>query len=721
MSVQLRLFDKADKEIAKLPRPVKGAIYDFQRKFRDDPTGNGLRFKHLKGESRLFSARVTDDYRAILLQVSGTEYILLAVRPRGEAYENLDRYAVDVNPVSGGIEFIDVATAAEVAAAAKALGGERVPAVPIPSASPSTEVVTPLFAAYPVERLLELGVAEPLLPLIAKITTEEELLGLTEYAPRLTTEVLLALHDGSTPEEVLEQVTAPVRAEEPVDVADYTAALSRPSTLVTTDDAVIRVALEQNFARWQVFLHPVQRKVVERHYNGPARVSGGPGTGKTIVALHRVRHLAERLSASAGKDILLTTYNKNLAADLSGRLRELAGKDIFDRVEVINIDRLASKVVAEAEPGAHRHHWMDDSQALNLWAAVLLELDESTWEPQFLHDEWSQVVLGQAITSRDDYFRARRVGRTRTLNRAQRAVIWRLVEQFTKRLADDNMWTFRQMAARAARIEQDRARRREYRYRHVVVDEAQDLSPAHWLLLRAMVEQGPNDMFLAGDTHQRIYDNYVSLGSLGINIRGRSTRLTLSYRSTHEILTVAEVLLGGANWDDLDGGTDTLDGYRSVLHGPRPVLRGYQTSADELAGIAEQVGKWLPSDGDPSIGIAVPERRQVAQVEEYLTGHGIDASAVGANGPRKPDSVHVGTLHRFKGLEYQHMLIAGVSDGAVPAPRAAQLKLTDPADYDRALKQARSLLFVAATRARDALTITWHGRPSFLLAQEADD
>ena len=246
-----------------------------------------------------------------------------------------------------------------------------------------------------------------------------------------------------------------------------------------------------------------------------------------------------------------------------------------------------------------------------------------------------------------------------------------------------------------------------------MVDEAQDLSPAHWMLLRAMVAPGPNDMFLVGDTHQRIYDSYVSFGSLGIAIRGRSSRLTLSYRSTHEILTTAEALLGRQVWDDLDGGTDTLAGYRSVLRGPRPELRGYPTWADELAAMARQVREWLPTDGTPpSIGVAVPSRRLQAEAETYLTDHGIPATTLGAEGPRKPDAVHVGTLHRFKGLEYQQMLVAGVSAGLIPDARIADHRETDPVRYERELKQARSLLFVAATRARDALTITWHGTPS---------
>ncbi|MGH3279223.1 MAG: UvrD-helicase domain-containing protein, partial [Trebonia sp.] len=557
-----------------------------------------------------------------------------------------------------------------------------------------------------------LGVAGPLLPLIAKITAEEELLGLLEYAPPLTAEVLFALHDGMTPDEVLEQVTAPVRAEDHVDVTDYATALTRPATLVTTDDVALQAALQGDFSRWQVFLHPVQRKIVERSYNGPARVSGGPGTGKTIVALHRVVHLADRRPVDSGRDILFTTFNKNLAADLRSRLLELAGRELLDQVEVVNIDALAAKVVTEAAPGTRRH-WMDDSKAVGAWETLLLELGVTGWDARFLYDEWSQVVLGQALGAREEYFRARRAGRGRTLNRVQRAEIWQLVEQFTKRLREQNLWTFRQVAAEAARIERGNADAGKHRYKHLVVDEAQDLSPAHWMLLRAMVAPGPNDMFLAGDTHQRIYDSYASLGSLGIKIRGRSSRLTLSYRSTHEILTTAEALLGRQAWDDLDGGIDTLAGYRSLLRGPRPELHGYPAWTDELAAIARQVKEWLPTGGGiPSIGVAVPTRRLQHEAETYLNGHGIPATTLGADGPRKQDAVHVGTLHRFKGLEYQQMLVAGVSAGLIPDARIAGRRDTDPVRYERELKQARSLLFVAATRARDALTVSWHGTPS---------
>src|ERR1700761_10247 len=251
MNVQLRLLDKAAKEIGKLPRAVKGAIYDFQSKFRDDPDSPGLPFKQPPGNSRLYAARVTADYRALLLRVTGTDYLLVAVKPRGSVYENLDRYAFGVNQVSGGIEFVDVVSTQEaalaIAAEAPSLVAAVAAAVPGEPPAPPTAVPASLFSAYPPEQLLALGVAEPLLPLIAKLTTEEELLALAEVAPQLTSEVLLALHDGLTPDEGLEKVTTPVRPDEPVDVTDYGAALHRPATMVTTDDTALQAALEGDF------------------------------------------------------------------------------------------------------------------------------------------------------------------------------------------------------------------------------------------------------------------------------------------------------------------------------------------------------------------------------------------------------------------------------------------------------------------------------------------
>ncbi|MCM3882706.1 UvrD-helicase domain-containing protein [Frankia sp. R82] len=737
--VTLRILERADKEILALPRVVKGAVYEFQSKFRADPQHPSLRFKQLKG-SRLCSARVGQDHRALLLHAGNSDYLLVSVKDRKDAYDDLTRYSYEINQVTGGIEVIDL-SAVTNSLAGRMLAAAEPGSTPAPAHSPAPDQVPApaerLFSGLDDQTLLDLGVAATLLPSVRTLRTEEQLLQFVECVPQLTSDVLIALHDGKSVDEVLDIVTRPVAAPGLVDREDFATAVGRPSTPVTSDDEALRAILAESFARWQVFLHPTQHRLAHTTYSGPARVSGGPGTGKTIVALHRARHLITHLpSGSNGKPILFTTFNRNLAGDLRARLLELAGPEHTARVDIINIDSLAARVVSEADDARRRTIGQDAE--IREWSAMLLELGETRWSAEFLAAEWSQVILGQVLRSRADYFRARRPGRGRQLARQDRDAIWQLIERFTKRLADRGVWTWQQVAERAAELEMARAARAarsgdtassesgasipRYRYRHVIVDEAQDLSPAHWKLLRAMVPPGVDDLFLVGDTHQRIYDNVVSLGSLGVNIRGRSHRLTLSYRTTRQILGVALDLLHGESYDNLDDGAENLAGYRSLLNGDQPLFIGRTTWSDEQRTISAQIRTWLDvpqpthrTSTSGQLAVCVPTRALAADVLATLQADGISAAEIGPDGPPvggDTAAVHVGTMHRFKGLEYRQIIIAGAAHGLIPRGFLDRLQDSDPHRYQRERRKDRSLLFVAATRARDALLVTWHAAPS---------
>lgn len=736
----LRLLDKADKEIVKLDRAIVGAVYKFQHEFRKNPELPSFDLKPLKGHERLWSARVNREYRALLLRLEGNDWLLVSVKHRGHVHRNLDRLAYGINHITGAIEYVDLQVVEDGVLGPDA-GTVPDAGTSVPEAAPDA----PLFAEYTAKQLTSLGVAEPLVPIVLKLTTDDELLGLAEYAPRHTGEVLLRLRDGVPYQQVMEEVTAPVAvtAEEAPESArgeDWQAAADRSQAVVITDDSSLRSIIEEgDFGRWKVFLHPTQERLVGRTYSGPARVGGGPGTGKTIVALHRVKHLVDQLPPGHNKPVLFTTFNKNLAADLRSRLLSLGGPQTLARVDILHVDQLATRVVSEADPGNAKRR-IDDTQALREWRQLLVESGESRWDAEFLSDEWNQVILGQAVASRADYFRARRAGRGRSVTRPDRAEIWQLAERFTQRLDVKGLETHRQVAERAAQLEmarrhkiEERRRQEEerggpgnihaesgtgawlrYRYRHIVVDEAQDLGAAHWKMLRAMVPREANDLFLVGDTHQRIYDNQVTLGSLGINIRGRSAKLTLSYRTTREILGTAIGILEGTDYDDLDGSTDDLVGYRSVLHGGRPTLRSADSWDKELDLVAEQVQAWCDVPRE-SVAVCVPTNEKADEVVARLGRRGIMATKITADGARGTEGVHVGTMYRFKGLEYRCMIIAGVSEGLVPRLAVDTWERTDRLRHRRELQRARSLLFVAATRARDALTISWNGEPSRFL------
>jgi superfamily I DNA/RNA helicase len=286
--------------------------------------------------------------------------------------------------------------------------------------------------------------------------------------------------------------------------------------------------------------------------------------------------------------------------------------------------------------------------------------------------------------------------------------VWRIIQQFVAELQRQGLWTYFQLANEAAHIVQQSL---TTPYQHVIVDEAQDLHPAQWRLLRAVVAPGPDDLFIVGDPHQRIYDSHVSLASLGIAVRGRGRRLTMNYRTTQEILAWAVPLLGKAPVTGLDDEVDSLTGYRSPMHGRRPQVHAARTWDDELSALAAQLRSWLADGIEPhAIGIAARARYQVKEACTFLENDGIPAAALSAKGKR--NAVRAGTMHAMKGLEFQAVAVIGVSAGIVPMPKALTPAADDPVAHALDLQRERCLLFVACTRARDHLYVSHHAAPS---------
>lgn len=721
MTARLSLYQKAEQELYKLDRSVKAKFYDFCHIFRGNPDHPGLDLKPLKGDHRVFRAKIDQSYRALLAKTGindkGQEsWLVIAVRHRKHVYEEL---SVAINRITGEIEFVDLAVVGD--SVLQRAGVTLTPAEPeteAPQAVPAQPFrqprasATPLLADITAEDLRALGVTEQLINLALAVTDSDELDQLVTGAPLLSKDVLYGLAAGMGIDEVRKEITSQVEVELANDYAENLSAALARTTVTTVDDALKAAIEEGDFRAWKVFLHPTQAKLVGRHYNGPARVSGGPGTGKTIVALHRVKHLAEKLPPGHSKPILLTTFTKNLTTDLRARLASLLEPELLARVEITHIDQLAARVLSEnASPGSGKQR-VYDTVALGILREVLAEIDDHRWDAEFLLEEWDHVILGQSLGTRKAYFEARRAGRGRSLTRPERNQIWKLLDQFTARLDKDGVETWGQAAERAARYEMERAAKIEgrrdhketvggndlaqrddssgmrylnHRYQHIVVDEAQDLRAAHWKMLRAMVPKSPNDLFIAGDTHQRIYDHQVTLGTVGIDIRGRSSRLTLSYRTTREILAraIRVVAPKKISYDNLDDGTDNLDGYRSVLHGPAPDLVACHSWDDELAQLAAVVKNWREeiSTGDNgtrrdprgNLAVCVADRDMVSQVMHYLaTKAEITCAELTKDGPKGDGDVHIGTMHRFKGLEYQRLAIVGARDGVIPRTSAIE-------------------------------------------------
>ena len=131
-------------------------------------------------------------------------------------------------------------------------------------------------------------------------------------------------------------------------------------------------------------------------------------------------------------------------------------------------------------------------------------------------------------------------------------------------------------------------------YRAVVVDEAQDLGAEALKLIAAIAPKAgdkpaQDSLFIAGDAHQRIYGRKASMTKCGIDIRGRSRKLKVCYRTSDEIRRWAVGVLQGVTVDDLDDATDDLKGYRSLFHGRAPEIVFEKTSKAEFEALAEWI------------------------------------------------------------------------------------------------------------------------------------
>ena len=658
---------------------------------------------------------------------------------RGADAGSASTQAPDTEPVAAGSQPGDGGTAAGVALGAAAVPG----AVVVPSRDQA-----PVWPdGLTVEMLHdELGIDVRLGAAALAAQRESQLLDLASTA-RVSWQggALLNLATGATIEEIREDFgLRPSRdvSTEPTD-ADLIAGLrtraARSTFTWLESDEDLRRAIEGlSFAEWQLFLHPQQRALVERRANGPLRVSGGAGTGKTVIAVHRAVELAKRDKTDGQEPrILLTTYTRNLADDLRRQIAQLEPRLPFTEklsepgVMVSGLDRVARMILqhagAKISPIAQEVIGQPRGRVLtypreNVWQEVLTlmgdELPEGLRSADFLESEYELIVLPQRVTTLKQYLRVRRPGRGVALDRSKRAAVWKAMERYRDRSADLGVTSFdEQLALAAAWLDHEAGDGKPRPFRHVLVDEAQDLTPAHLQLLRALVEPGPDDLFLAEDSHQRIYGKKITLSHYGIQVRGRSRRLTRNYRTTRQNLDVAFGILDPGTYEDMEGQAEEHH-YVSPRSGPEPLLLHASDRADELSKAAELLTVWLEQDrgsedsAPESIAILVRDRYQRDAVVNGLAQHGIEVRAVDREAAGRGRPV-VMTMHRAKGLEFRKVLLFDVSKNAIPRPLRDQ-QYSD-ADHDDALLRERSLLYVAATRARDQLAISWSGEASPLI------
>ena len=687
-------------------------VWEAVDKFRADPSHPSLNFEKLNaGDGRVWSFRASQKVRVLVLREGSVALLLEA--GHHDIYKKLSTGSFRYSPSTGFIGFIDTDSI---------VTGERADTI--------HRLTTPVAGDLPGvldhwadADLREAGFTDDALAALRTARTEEQLVELALPAGdiELAIDIMeLTPEQWRTPALIADDHEAEQRLRKAIE--DFGAAHGLSPFF--TPDEVAKIAAAP-IEDWMIFLHPDQRGVVRRRYEGPARVRGAAGTGKTVVALHRAAELAARFAAEDGEQrpILFTTYIKTLPPifkSLYGRLPNA----IPGAVDFVHVDSLARRVVNEEGLRAPI-----DTNAINAAYAKAFThvvapdtpLGKAKLTRDYLKDEISKVIKGRGISTLDHYLGIERTGRTVPFAEPLRRQVWDLRNAWDAEMSRRDTVDFSDVLLLA----RDAARgRKAPTYRAAIVDEAQDLTLVGLHLVRALVNGGagtdrPDGLLLVGDGAQRIYPGCFTLRQAGIEVTGRSTILKTNYRNTAEILGAAMAIAGDEPVEDLGEEYRRNEEVAQSLRagGVRPALVECSGPADESAFVLKRIRALVESGavryGD--IGVFVPTNKEVKALTSILRRAGIDHVDLNAWDGTGSDTVKVGTYHRAKGLEFKIVFLPGL-DERFPRPERGQ----GPEEYAEQRSLAVSQLFVAMTRARDALFVTTPGSPSPLLVEHLE-
>lgn len=695
--MRLFLSDSFFDKFVELPKNVQSRVRDFQKKFRDNSQSSAIHLEPITQfkDDSLRSARVDQDYRAILGSLGRDNFMLLWVDKHDSAYRWAQNKKFVWNEHTQTCQIIPIAVDEP----------EQVP-----ESVQSNEQPT-LLSQIGTEQLLKIGVPEELLGLVKGIKDLNDLDSQEKNLPQDAFENLFALFDGIDIEEIIADIEAG-KAKEGED--SLLSNNNKRRFVEITDDEYLAKIMEQGMEKWQLFLHPSQRKLVDSEYKGTTKVSGSAGTGKTIAALHRLKYLASNPTSK----VLFTTYTKSLKENLV----KLAVKmDVPVRnYELNNIDNVLMNIANKYQilpQGFDVLDYSGDDRSKALWSEVL-DSEVSEFDEEFMYAEYIDVIIYNNNKDLKAYLTQARTGRSKSLSRKQRTEVWKLKEKYEElkqqRHVVDRLELFNMAASYL--IEN-----KIHPYTNVIADEFQDFSNPELRFLRSLVAEGQNDLFLTGDPFQRIYSGRkINFGAAGINVRGkRSLKLKVNYRTTEEIKRIAVSVVKGVKYDDLDGGEENNKGYVSLVHGERPTYKILNSSSDEV----QQVVKYIEECIEEGIAlkdicIAARTRQLYRDVQDELHRSGTKYCEY-KNGAQigEKDGVAFCTFHSLKGLEYRVVILVGVNERSMPSKATQTTPFTgmDAAETKEYLAGIRSLLYVAITRARQMVFITGQGEKCGLL------
>lgn len=669
--------DSLGRLTAQEQKAVKTTAFDLQL----DPTSNGLSFHKLDRakDTNFWSVRVNADIR-IIVHRTAASILLVYVDHHDDAYKWAERRKIERHPTTGAMQLVEVRERVEEVEIFK----PREVVAPTPTAKPAAR----LFDNLRKFELMAFGVPEEWVNDV-RAATEETLFDLIEHLPQEAQEALLKLAVG-------EKVQPPEPA--PVEADPFAHPDAQRRFRVLTNAEELKQALDYPWDKWAVFLHPAQADLVERSFNGPTRVSGSAGTGKTIVALHRAVYLAR---VNPNSTVLLTTFSKALANSLRIKLASLVGGEpaIAARIVVKAISAVGYDLYSEqfgqpqiAAPAMVR----------SLITKAASEIEGHRFSAHFLVGEWEDVIDAWQLRTWDEYRDVSRLGRKTRIGGKQREALWAIFERVRAGLLERRIVTWADVFGR---LTESMAAKGSGPFDFAVIDEAQDLGVAEARFFAAIAKGRNDGLFFAGDLGQRIFQQPFSWKALGLDVRGRSHTLRINYRTSHQIRLHADRLLP-ATVSDVDGNAEGRRGTVSMFDGPPPMVVACTDASNECSVVGDWISARLREGCAPSeLGVFVRSDAELKRARAAVKAAGARAVELNDKVEVENGAVAISTMHFAKGLEFRSVVVMACDDDVIPQSDRIE-SVADDADLEEVYNTERHLLYVACTRARDHLLVT---------------
>lgn len=661
--------------------------------WRENPENSSSNFEKLKyAGSNIYSIRANTEWRIIMAKLDGVYFLLHTGGEHDKTNDWAKNKRIDRNIITGAIQLVSI----NIEEVHHQIEKQETP--------DDNEGV---FEGFEADELLLLGVPDEWIDTVKKVKNEEQFMNLWDVLPEDCLENLEMLWEGNVNPKVLiaqirnEIEKKPKAIEEQIKI--------QPGFYVIGEDQALIDVLNQDISVFRLYLHPSQYHLAYSNFSGSKKITGTAGTGKTVVGLHRAKFLANHLK-DGDKPVFFTTFTKFLIKNL---------KALFNEEEIPQSKLQVQHIHKFAEEYAKKlkliPQFIKREPSNKAWRMFLKKHPEIGLDAKFLEEEYKQVVLKFHVCSEEEYMRVARTGRGSRLFEKDRKKVWDIFKKYELYQKHSKVYTFNDIVFQLNKYLEVRS---EFKpFKHIICDEVQDFGNLELRLIRNLAEKGPNDLLLVGDPFQNIYSKKIVFNKSGIEIRGRSSRLKLNYRTTEEIRRTASKMLEAYQYEDFTGVIASDKGDKSILNGNPPNYHVFATRNEELEFLVEYIKESFGEVNLHAICIGARTKQAVEEIYEFIKDSKLPVKKLKDLDDMSQLDGHVGvsTLHGMKGLEFKNVIITGLSKKSFPM-RIWRYKNWDEERRHEYLKSEHALYYVAFSRAISDLVITGVGEKLDLVA-----